>query len=91
MNFISRKIALFNNQKLYLTDKSMLKTAKFVLAALTLSSAEAVEWAMVHDYIHDDECKEHYISKHRPACVTEDGHCFPPNHKETECRDVETW
>ena len=69
----------------------MLKTAKFVLAALTLSSAEAVEWAMVHDYIHDDECKEHYISKHRPACVTEDGHCFPPNHKETECRDVETW
>jgi len=34
-----------------LRDKSMLKTAKFVLAALTLSTAGALEWAMVHDYI----------------------------------------
>jgi len=49
------------------------------------------KWAMVHDYIQDDHCKEHYISKHRPACVTPDGHCHPPGHEGVECEDVETW
>jgi hypothetical protein len=46
---------------------------------------------MVHDYIHDEHCKENYISKHRPACVTEDGQCHPPETQGVECRDIETW
>ena len=69
----------------------MLKAAKFVLAALTLSVADALEWAQVHEYIQDDHCKEHYISKHRPACVTEDGKCHPHGHEGVECRNVDTW
>jgi len=69
----------------------MLRTGKFVIAALTLSIVEALEWAMVHEYIEDDHCKEHYISKHRPACVTTDGKCYPPDVKGVECRNVDTW
>ena len=74
----------------------MFNTAKLIIAAL-VGSASATEWAHenrtyaeVHDYITDENCKENYISKHRPTCVHEDGTCHAPG-TDNGCKEVQTW
>jgi len=42
-----------------------------------VNTAETREYAEVHDYIQNDNCKQNYIRMHRPACVTADGVCHP--------------
>lgn len=56
-----------------------------------VNTAETREYAEVHDYIQNDNCKQNYIRMHRPACVTADGVCHPSGSGIDGCREVETW
>jgi hypothetical protein len=55
-----------------------------------VNNHETREYAEVHDYIQNDNCKNNYIVKHRPACVTEST-CHPAGSAIDGCREVETW
>jgi hypothetical protein len=55
------------------------------------SSVSSLEYAQVHEYITDEHCKNEYIIKHKPACVTEAGKCHAPGSDIDGCKDVKTW
>jgi hypothetical protein len=78
----------------------MYKLSKLIFAALVSSSSahrmdnehDTREYAEVHDYIQDANCKNNFIVKHRPTCVHEDGSCHEPGSAaEKGCREVQTW
>lgn len=64
------------------------------LAVLTVLVAVAysANVAQVHDYIQDAHCKTQYIRRSKPACVSNNGRCFPyGTDRVNNCTSVDMW